>query len=84
MNTNEIIFFKVTDKQKLNEIIEKSAKYAFLSLPFTINRMSYEFDKISQRINNIFKGKIAEELFFIFVMKKRFLLIIQNVLLLII
>jgi len=72
MNANEIIFFKVNNKRKLNEIIKKSAEYAFLSLPFTIDRMNYGFDKISisKRINNIFKGKIAEELFLHFVVKK--------------
>jgi len=71
MNINEIIFFKVNDKQKLNEIIKKSAEYAFLSLPFTINRMNYGFNEISERLNNIFKGKIAEELFFTFCKEKK-------------
>jgi len=73
MNANEIIFFKVNNKRKLNEIIKKSAEYAFLSLPFTIDRMNYGFDKISisKRINNIFKGKIAEELFFTFCSEKK-------------
>jgi hypothetical protein len=71
MNANEIIFFKVNNKQKLNEIIKKSAEYAFLSLPFTVDRMNYGLDKISIRINNIFKGKIAEELFFTFCSEKK-------------
>jgi len=68
MKKEEIIIFKVENKTKINEIIKKSAKYSFLSLPFTINRMNYyNNDKqILIRINNIFKGKLAESLFFEF------------------
>jgi len=51
-----------------DEIVEKQIKYAIISLPFTIDRM-YQIERYGidvgnlNRIKNIFKGKIAENLF---------------------
>jgi len=64
VNENEIILVDGISQSNYSEIIEKSLRYAIISLPFTINRMS--ISSLKQRIENIAKGKIAEEIFFLF------------------
>ncbi len=44
-----------------NRFIVDSVRYAIISLPYTINRMSLR--DIQSRITNIAKGKISEKLF---------------------
>lgn len=51
-----------------NEIVSKQIEYSIISIPFTIDRMNqmerYGIQQgIKNRIENIFKGKIAEALF---------------------
>lgn len=58
MEQNEIIKYT---SDNINNAIEKSLKYAIISLPFTINRMNLS---IADRIKNIAKGKLAEYLFY--------------------
>ncbi len=64
MAKDEIIFYEVNDENKIKDIVDKSVKYAILSLPFTINRM--EIEDVDRRLLNIIKGKIAEYMFFDF------------------
>ncbi len=55
-----IIVDGITDNE-YNSLIEECVKYAIISLPFTVDRMSIPNEK--QRALNIAKGKVAEALF---------------------
>lgn len=61
MTENEIIIVDGISDVDYNAIVNDSVKYAILSLPFTVNRMS--IPNHVQRTLNIAKGKIAEGLF---------------------
>ncbi len=67
MTRDEIICHKVNEN-KIKDIVDKSVKYAILSLPFTVNRMKIE--DVDDRLLNIIKGKIAENMFFDFCNEK--------------
>ncbi|MFN4122053.1 MAG: hypothetical protein ACK4GL_01975 [Flavobacteriales bacterium] len=58
---SEHIWLRNIPEQTTHAICEKALRYAFYSLPFTVNRM--KIDSPEQRLLNIFKGKIAEGLF---------------------
>lgn len=61
MKESEIIFVDYIPPQVYYSLIKESAKYAIISIPFTINRMHLE--NLEKRIENIAKGKLAENLF---------------------
>jgi hypothetical protein len=61
MKESEVIIVDDIPSQIYSSIIKESAKYALLSVPFTVNRM--KLNDIEKRILNITKGKIAEKLF---------------------
>lgn len=46
-------------------LLEQQVRYGIISIPFTYDRMHYNLD-ILRRVSNIIKGKIAEELFFLY------------------
>ena len=60
MDEKDVIIVQLP-KEKIQDIVKNSVKYAIISLPFTVNRMSIPNEK--QRILNIAKGKIAEGIF---------------------
>jgi len=61
MQENEIIIIDKVQKEFYIDIVYNCLKYAILSLPFTTDRM--QTGNIKERILNITKGKIAENLF---------------------
>lgn len=61
MKESEIIIVDYIPSQVYYSLIKESAKYAIISIPFTINRMHLE--NLEKRIENIAKGKLAENLF---------------------
>lgn len=63
MDENEIILVDTVPKEEYLRIAKQSVQYAILSVPFTVNRMKLTLE---ERIVNIAKGKMAEELFFFF------------------
>lgn len=67
MTENEVIIVDGFTENEYNSLIVDCVKYAILSLPFTVNRMSISDE--NQRILNIAKGKIAEALFQLFCIK---------------
>lgn len=61
MTENEVIIVDGIPRDEYSSLIENCVKYAIISLPFTVNRMSIPDEK--KRAMNIAKGKIAETLF---------------------
>jgi hypothetical protein len=61
MQENEVIIVDGIPSVDYEAIISNCVRYALISMPFTINRMSIFNEK--ERAFNIAKGKIAEELF---------------------
>lgn len=61
MVENEVIIVDGITESEYNSLIEECVRYAIISLPFTVDRMSIPNEK--QRALNIAKGKIAEALF---------------------
>lgn len=61
-NKDNIFVFQPTENE-LNTSLNESFKYAIYSIPFTINRMNIN---LMDRIKNIIKGKLAENLLFCF------------------
>lgn len=64
MSQEEVIIFKNVGAQEYQTFANQAIKYALISVAFTYNRM--DKSKLSARINNITKGKIAEFLFYEF------------------
>jgi hypothetical protein len=64
MFEKEVILLDHVPDDEYDRLLDSCVKYALLSFPFTVNRMS--IDSIRQRILNIAKGKIAEALFWFF------------------
>ncbi len=62
MTPDEVIIFKNVKPEVFMILAQQAIKYALVSVAFTYNRM--DKNKLSDRINNITKGKIAEYLFF--------------------
>ncbi len=58
MKAGDVIFYKLKDLKVAQSGIEGAARYAILSLPYTVNRMA--IGKSRTRIQNIIKGKFAE------------------------
>jgi len=61
MVENEVIIVDGITESEYNSLIEECVRYAIISLPFTVDRMSIPNEK--KRALNIAKGKIAEALF---------------------
>lgn len=61
MQENEVIIVDNINSRDFNAIIASCVKYAIISLPFTVDRMSIPHE--NRRALNIAKGKIAESLF---------------------
>jgi hypothetical protein len=61
MQHHEAIIIDALDSSLFETLANKAFRYALISVPFTFNRM--EKSKILPRIENIFKGKLAEEIF---------------------
>ncbi len=61
MLESDVIIVDGISDSEYNSLIEECVKYAIISLPFTVDRMSIPNEK--QRALNIAKGKIAEALF---------------------
>lgn len=55
----------------ISRIGNEAIKYAFFSLPFTVNRM--QIQQPEQRLLNIFKGKVAEGIFLEFLKCQQFI-----------
>lgn len=60
MREEDIIFFEPKKKQWEDSLLS-SFEYAILSIPFTVNRMNLTY--IWERVVNIVKGKLGENLF---------------------
>lgn len=61
MTENEVIIVDGITEAAYSELIDECVKYALISLPFTIDRMTIPDE--TKRALNIAKGKIAEALF---------------------
>lgn len=61
MLAHDVIIVDDLPERIENSIVNKSINYALISISYTYNRM--EMDKLAQRIQNITKGKIAEQMF---------------------
>jgi len=61
MLAHDVIIIDDLPERIENSIVNKSINYALISISYTYNRM--ELDKLAQRIQNISKGKIAEQMF---------------------
>jgi hypothetical protein len=61
MEETEVIFVNSIPEKNYYDIVLNSVKYAIISIPFTIDRMSLR--NRNEQIFNIAKGKIAEGLF---------------------
>ena len=64
MQENEVIIVDGISNNDYDMLIEACVRYAIISLPFTVDRMSIPDEK--QRALNIAKGKVAEALFTFF------------------
>jgi hypothetical protein len=60
MQKDEIITYH-PDEKTYDMLVYQAVNYAVISSPFTVNRMN--IDNVSERIQNIAKGKLAEMLF---------------------
>lgn len=61
MNENEVIIVNGIPNSSYDDLIKECVRYAIISLPFTVDRMSIPDEKY--RALNIAKGKVAESLF---------------------
>jgi hypothetical protein len=68
MKTSEIIFIPEVDNDVYKSLVHKCFRYALISVAFTYNRMSKT--DIKTRVQNIFKGKLAENIFLDWTNKK--------------
>lgn len=62
MELHEAIIIRALNPMLFQALALKAVRYALISVPFTYNRM--EKSHIFPRIENIFKGKLAEEIFY--------------------
>jgi hypothetical protein len=62
MQYHEAIIIKAINPSLFQALALKAIRYAMISVPFTYNRM--EKSNMLPRIENIFKGKLAEEIFY--------------------
>jgi hypothetical protein len=60
MTENEIILVENISPAQFDKLMRKAVAYAIISIPFTYNRMN--LDSLNQKIKNVAKGKIAEEI----------------------
>ncbi len=72
MLESDVIIVDGISDSEYNSLIEECVKYAIISLPFTVDRMSIPNEK--QRALNIAKGKIAEALFETFCKKNNIII----------
>ena len=61
MTETEVICLENIPRSDYNHMVIQAIRYALLSKPFTIKRV--EGLPVADRILNIFKGKLAEQLF---------------------
>lgn len=59
------MFIFEVSSQQFEQLLEQQVMYGIISIPFTYDRMHYNLD-ILRRVSNIIKGKVAEELFFLY------------------
>jgi len=68
---NAYILLNGIPSEVASRIGNEAIKYAFFSLPFTVNRMQVQ--QPEQRLLNIFKGKVAEGIFLEFLKCQQFI-----------
>ena len=64
MNSEEIIFYKISEVEEQKRIMNTAIDYAILSIPFTLDRLGNR--NLTKNILNIAKGKFAENYFYSF------------------
>ena len=62
MNSEEIIFYKISEVEEQKRIMNTAIDYAILSIPFTLDRLGNR--NLTKNILNIAKGKFAENYFY--------------------